>query len=100
VTAVGEIDLSNPDSFRDALGPAAPEGGRFVVDLTAVQYLASPLPGLPDLLASLSGGFGPGGGSGGSECTGSTIEPGSSTITGAIFSAFRNGTDLPSPASR
>ncbi len=41
VTAVGEIDMSNADRFRDALGLAAPEGGRFVVDLTAVGYLDS-----------------------------------------------------------
>jgi anti-sigma B factor antagonist len=41
VTAVGETDMSNADSFRDALGQAAPEGGRFVVDLTGVPYLDS-----------------------------------------------------------
>jgi anti-anti-sigma factor len=41
VTAVGEIDMSNAASFREALGQAAPDGGRFVVDLTAVQYLDS-----------------------------------------------------------
>ncbi len=41
VTAVGEIDMSNADRFRDALGLAAPEGGWFVVDLTAVGYLDS-----------------------------------------------------------
>ncbi len=52
VTAVGEIDLSNADSFRDALGQAAPDGGRFVVDLTAVQYLDSA--GLTVLFAHLS----------------------------------------------
>jgi anti-sigma B factor antagonist len=41
VTAVGEIDMSNAGRFRDALGLAAPEGGRFVVDLTGVEYLDS-----------------------------------------------------------
>ena len=41
VTVVGEIDTSNADRFRDALGLAAPEGGRFVVDLTGVEYLDS-----------------------------------------------------------
>src|ERR1019366_3760479 len=41
VTAVGETDMSNADSFRDALGQTAPEGGRFAVHLTGVQYLDS-----------------------------------------------------------
>jgi anti-sigma B factor antagonist len=41
VTAVGEIDISNVEAFRDALGSAAPDGGRFVVDLTGVEYLDS-----------------------------------------------------------
>jgi anti-sigma B factor antagonist len=41
VTVVGEIDMSNAGQFRDALGRAAPEGGRFVVDLTGVGYLDS-----------------------------------------------------------
>ena len=42
VTAVGEIDMSNADRFRDALGlAAAPTGGSFVVDLTGVEYLDS-----------------------------------------------------------
>ena len=48
VTAVGEIDMSNADRFRDALrlaadalGAAATDGGRFVVDLTGVEYLDS-----------------------------------------------------------
>ncbi len=41
VAAVGEIDMSNVGQFRDALGLAAPEGGRFVVDLTGVGYLDS-----------------------------------------------------------
>ena len=41
VTAVGEIDMSNAGRFRDVLGLAAPEGGRFVVDLTGVGYLDS-----------------------------------------------------------
>ncbi len=52
VTAVGEIDLSNAHSFRDALGRAAPDGGQLVVDLTAVQYLDSA--GLTVLFAHLS----------------------------------------------
>jgi anti-anti-sigma factor len=42
---VGEIDLSNADSFLDTLGQAASEaaagGGRLVVDLTRVEYLDS-----------------------------------------------------------
>jgi len=41
VTAVGEIDMNDADQFRDALGLAAPDGGRFVVDLTGVEYLDS-----------------------------------------------------------
>lgn len=41
VTAVGEIDMSNAGRLRDALGLAAPDGGRFVVDLTGVRYLDS-----------------------------------------------------------
>jgi anti-anti-sigma factor len=41
VTAVGEIDMSNADSFLEALGQAASEGGRLVVDLTRVEYLDS-----------------------------------------------------------
>ena len=62
VTAVGEIDMSNADRFRDALSRAAGEGSRaagegsrgaaedsraagegsrFVVDLTSVEYLDS-----------------------------------------------------------
>jgi len=41
VTAVGEIDMSNADRFRDALGQAAVAGGRLVVDLTGVEYLDS-----------------------------------------------------------
>ena len=45
VTAIGEIDMSNADSFLDALGQAASEaaarGGRLVVDLTRVEYLDS-----------------------------------------------------------
>jgi anti-anti-sigma factor len=52
VTAVGEIDLSNADSFRNELGRAAPEGGRFIVDLTRVHYLDSA--GLTVLFAHLS----------------------------------------------
>ena len=44
VTVAGEIDMSNADRFRDALGlaaAAAADGGSFVVDLTAVEYLDS-----------------------------------------------------------
>jgi anti-anti-sigma factor len=41
VTAVGEIDMSNADRFRDALGHAAGASGRLVVDLTGVEYLDS-----------------------------------------------------------
>ena len=41
VTAVSEIDMSNADRFRDALGQAAGDGGRLVVDLTGVEYLDS-----------------------------------------------------------
>ncbi len=45
VTAVGEIDMSNADSFRSALGQAASEAAgedvRLVVDLTRVSYLDS-----------------------------------------------------------
>lgn len=41
VTVVGEIDMSNAGRLRDVLGRAAPDGGRFVVDLTGVAYLDS-----------------------------------------------------------
>ena len=41
LTAVGEIDMSNADRFRDALGQAAGDDGRLVVDLTGVEYLDS-----------------------------------------------------------
>jgi anti-sigma B factor antagonist len=44
VTVAGEIDMSNADRFRDALGlaaAAAADGGWFVVDLTGVEYLDS-----------------------------------------------------------
>ena len=47
VTVAGEIDMSNADRFRDALGLAAAAaaadggGGSFVVDLTGVEYLDS-----------------------------------------------------------
>ena len=42
VSAVGEIDMSNVDQFRAALGEAAgASGDRFVVDLTGVDYLDS-----------------------------------------------------------
>jgi anti-anti-sigma factor len=44
VTVAGEIDMSNADRFRDALGlaaAAAADGGSFVVDLSGVEYLDS-----------------------------------------------------------
>jgi anti-sigma B factor antagonist len=41
VTAVGEIDMSNAGTFRDALTRAAAADGRLVVDLTGVEYLDS-----------------------------------------------------------
>ena len=41
VTAVGEIDMSNADKFRDALSQPATAGGPVVVDLTRVEYLDS-----------------------------------------------------------
>ena len=41
VTAVGEIDMSNADRFRDDLGQAVSDDGRLVVDLTGVEYLDS-----------------------------------------------------------
>ncbi len=41
VTVVGEIDMSNVEAFRDALGRAAASAGGFVVDLTGVDYLDS-----------------------------------------------------------
>ncbi len=43
LTATGEIDMSNADTFASALTSAVTEsgGGRLVVDLTAVQYLDS-----------------------------------------------------------
>jgi anti-sigma B factor antagonist len=41
LTAVGEIDMSNAGRFSAALSQAAPDGGRFVVDLTGVEYLDS-----------------------------------------------------------
>lgn len=41
VTAVGEIDMSNAENFRDALSRASAADGRLVVDLTGVEYLDS-----------------------------------------------------------
>ena len=43
VTVAGEIDMSNADRLRDALGLAAAtaDGGSFVVDLTGGEYLDS-----------------------------------------------------------
>ena len=41
VAAVGEIDMSNAGTFRDALTRASAADGRLVVDLTGVEYLDS-----------------------------------------------------------
>ncbi|BCJ39915.1 anti-anti-sigma factor [Actinoplanes ianthinogenes] len=42
LTAVGEIDMSNAETFAAAIGAAVPvDGGPLVVDLTAVEYLDS-----------------------------------------------------------
>ncbi|CAM2767043.1 anti-anti-sigma factor [Mycobacterium intermedium] len=45
LVAVGEIDLSNIDEFNQALAAstaeAAARGGKFTVDLSAVEYLDS-----------------------------------------------------------
>jgi anti-sigma B factor antagonist len=41
LTAAGEIDMSNADSFRDALAAGARTGQTLLVDLTAVEYLDS-----------------------------------------------------------
>ena len=45
LTAIGEIDLSNIDSFNKALAAAttdaAASGARLIVDLSAVEYLDS-----------------------------------------------------------
>ncbi|WIM93422.1 STAS domain-containing protein [Actinoplanes oblitus] len=42
LTAVGEIDMSNAETFAAALGEAVTDDGRPVlVDLTAVEYLDS-----------------------------------------------------------
>lgn len=41
LTAVGEIDMSNADSFRDALSQASGAGAQVIVDLTGVEYLDS-----------------------------------------------------------
>ncbi len=41
VTAVGEIDMSNVGTFRDALTRASASAGPIVVDLTGVEYLDS-----------------------------------------------------------
>ncbi|GIF14229.1 STAS domain-containing protein [Actinoplanes teichomyceticus] len=42
LTAAGEIDMSNAESFAAALSAAVPpEGGTLVVDLTGVEYLDS-----------------------------------------------------------
>ncbi|GAA4609305.1 anti-anti-sigma factor [Actinoplanes octamycinicus] len=42
LTAVGEIDMSNAESFAAALGEARPVDGQpLLVDLTAVEYLDS-----------------------------------------------------------
>jgi anti-sigma B factor antagonist len=41
LSAVGEIDMSNVEDFRDALSQAGAGGAGFVVDLTGVGYLDS-----------------------------------------------------------
>ncbi|MEU4822117.1 STAS domain-containing protein [Actinomadura citrea] len=41
VTAVGEIDMSNSGSLAAALDTAHENGGKVVLDLTAVEYLDS-----------------------------------------------------------
>ena len=41
ISAVGEVDMTNADAFRSALAQASAGGGRFVVDLTGVDYLDS-----------------------------------------------------------
>jgi anti-sigma B factor antagonist len=41
LTAVGEIDMSNAASVRDALSQAGADGAGFIVDLTRVAYLDS-----------------------------------------------------------
>ncbi len=42
LTATGEIDMSNAETFATALGRAVPPSGEpLVVDLTAVEYLDS-----------------------------------------------------------
>ena len=41
LTAVGEIDMSNASSFREALSRASAGDARIVVDLTGVEYLDS-----------------------------------------------------------
>jgi anti-sigma B factor antagonist len=41
LSASGEIDMSNVDTFRSALGEVAGSGGSVVVDLTGVEYLDS-----------------------------------------------------------
>jgi anti-anti-sigma factor len=41
LTAAGEIDMSNADSFRAALAQAGTGDGPLVVDLTSVEYLDS-----------------------------------------------------------
>lgn len=45
LVAVGEIDLSNIDTFNEALATATAEaaggGGKFTVDLSGVEYLDS-----------------------------------------------------------
>jgi anti-sigma B factor antagonist len=41
LTAVGEIDMSNADDFRDALVQASADGAGCTVDLTGVDYLDS-----------------------------------------------------------
>jgi len=41
LTAVGEIDMTNADTFREALAAGPPGDQPLLVDLTAVEYLDS-----------------------------------------------------------
>jgi anti-anti-sigma factor len=41
LTAAGEIDLSNAETFANTLAEAVRAGDRLTVDLTAVEYLDS-----------------------------------------------------------
>ncbi len=41
ISAVGEVDMTNANAFRSALAQAGAGDGRFVVDLSGVDYLDS-----------------------------------------------------------